>query len=122
MADTGTAETIEKKLEKWAKSFKVIGHPIRLASIFILYGSDVLRGKGSLRFNEIGEILGLPPESNLAHHLKELIKVGFVEKTPSKDEKGEVFPLYHITERGKEFLGDFGLLEPLRQYVLSKKT
>ena len=122
MADTGTAETIEKKLEKWAKSFKVIGHPIRLASIFILYGSDVLRGKGSLRFNEIGEILGLPPESNLAHHLKELIKVGFVEKTPSKDEKGEVFPLYHITERGKEFLGDFGLLETLRQYVLSKKT
>ena len=113
---------MEEKLEKWAEIFKVLGHPIRLATIFILYGSDVLRGKSSLRFSEIAYILGLPPKKNLTHHLDQLLKVDLIEKTAHKDEAEQVYPLYHISNKGEEFLSDFNLLEPLRNEILKQKT
>lgn len=113
---------MEEKLEKWAELFKVLGHPLRLATIFILYGSDFLRDKSSLRFSEIAFILGLPPKKNLTHHLDQLLKVDLIDKTAYKDEAGQVYPLYHISPKGKEFLEDFNLLEPLRKEIQEHKT
>ena len=116
--EKGKIVQMEEKLEKWASFFKVLGHPIRLATIFILYGSDVLRGRGSLRFNEIEFILGLPPRTNLTHHLNRLLNAGLIEKSAHKDEAGQIYPLYHISSKGKEFLRDFNIMEPLRDEIL----
>lgn len=109
---------MEEKLKRWAELFKVLGHPIRLATLFILYGSDVLREKGSLRFSEIAYVLGLPPNKNFTHHLDRLVKAGFIEKDAHKDEEGHIYPLYHISNMGEEFLKDFQLMEPIREEIL----
>jgi hypothetical protein len=60
-------------LEKWAKHFRVIGHPVRLAIILMLNGSEVLRHtQHSLTFSEIKSISSVPSDENLCYHLREL--------------------------------------------------
>lgn len=112
---------MEDKLERWVDLFKVLGHPIRLSTLFILYGSEVLGKKGSLRFSEIAYVLGLPPNKNLTHHLDRLGKAGLIEKDAYKDEEGRIYPLYHITDLGEEFLKDFHLIEPIRKEILENQ-
>lgn len=104
-----------KKLEKWAESFKAVGHPMRLAVVVMLYGSDLLSDHQSLTFTQILAVLGLPKnkrvENSLIYHLGKLIDNGFIVRYPLQKEPGKtrVQTVYHISPKGQEFLRDFNL-------------
>jgi DNA-binding HxlR family transcriptional regulator len=78
----------------------------------MLYGSEVLRkSPHSLTFSEIKSISSVPSDENLSYHLRELEKAQLINKDPTKDDKGRVFPIYHITPLGKRFLSELGLIQ-----------
>ena len=109
----------EEKLEKWASVFDVLGNPIRLAIVIILYGSKILfEGADSLTFGQINEVVKVPSKQSLTHHLKRLIGTELITKSPhQKHESGRVYPLYSITNTGTKFLEDFGLKEFIEEFV-----
>jgi DNA-binding transcriptional ArsR family regulator len=116
------SEASIKKLSEWADSFKSVSNPIRLAILFMLYGSEVLTGRAkSLTFGQIKEILGLPDNtratSNLSYHISELIDAGFIEKEPFQAEKGtgKVQVIYHLSSRGHKFLSDFNVAQVIEE-------
>lgn len=106
-----------EKVEKWADSFKVVGNPIRLAILVILFASEFLEQKKSLRFKEIRDTLGLEVDEALSYHIRKLKNKGFIKKTPYNDEGFT----YHISKKGMEFLSDFGLAETIRQSTLEHR-
>ncbi|MFQ6056240.1 MAG: winged helix-turn-helix transcriptional regulator [Methanosarcinales archaeon] len=112
-----------EKLEKWASVFDVLGNPIRLATLIILYGSEILfEGANSLTFGQINAVVGGVSKQSLTHHLKKLIGAGLITKSAhQKNESGRVYPLYSITNTGTKFLEDFGLKEFIEKFVARKK-
>jgi len=105
-------------LNKWSDSFKIVANNLRLAVLFMLYGSEVLSGeRKSLTFGQIRRILGFPNTrraiSNLSHHLSTLVKADFVEKEPLQIEKGKgkIEIVYHLSQKGRDFLRDFRVVE-----------
>lgn len=114
---------VVEKLEKWAESFKAVSHPMRLAVVIMLYGSNVLSeqqsllGDKSLTFTQILAVLGLPKSKRVAnsliYHLDKLIEYGFIERQPLQQEPGKtrVQTIYHISPKGHEFLKDFNLTD-----------
>lgn len=115
-----------EKLEKWAENFKAVSHPMRLAVVIMLYGSDLLSDQDararksslqSLTFTQILAVLGLPKSkrvaNNLNYHLDKLIDCGFIKREPLQQEPGKtrVQTIYHISPKGQEFLKDFKLTE-----------
>lgn len=107
-----------ENLNKWANSFKIVGNSLRLAVLFMLYGSEVLSGeRKSLTFGQIRQVLGLPKTrrviSNLSHHLSTLIEADFIEKEPLQIEKGrgKIETIYHLSKKGHDFLSDFKVVE-----------
>lgn len=113
---------MENSLEKWSDYFKLVGNPVRFAVVLLLYASEILRGKHSLRFTEIAQILDIPSGSTsiLTHYLNQLIEGGFL----IKDNKERRNPLYHISNEGRQFLEDLGLTKILKTKIedLSKKS
>jgi DNA-binding transcriptional ArsR family regulator len=114
------------KLGKWADSFKVIGHPLRLTILFMLYGSEVVsQNPKCLTFGQIREVLGFPENkralNSLTYHLNELLEANFIEREPFQDEAGKsrVMSTYSLSRRAREFLSDFGLIEKIRQSLKS---
>jgi len=116
----------ESLLDKWASIFHVIGHPIRLAILLALHGSeytDVAYGhpvKECLALNEIREVLRLSPESNekLIYHVNQLIDADLVEKAPLKTESGEwdFRPHYKVTKKWIQFTDDFDIRKIVEDY------
>ena len=113
----GLGSTETNRLEEWSKYFKVVGSPIRLLIILALYGSEVLRRTPhSLTFSEIQLISSVPSNETLVYHLKQLENANFITKEAHKDERtGRVYPLYHISDQGKRFLTDLGLVNILQE-------
>jgi len=101
-------------VELWAKHLRLVGNPIRLMVMLSLYSSNYMRKSDhSLRYSEIKELIGIPDDSGLNYHLRELEQANVISKEPIKDQKGEVYPIYHITQDGKKILEDLGLLKIL---------
>jgi DNA-binding transcriptional ArsR family regulator len=99
-----------QELKKWSDTFDVLGNPIRLAIVVILYGNSVLlEGKRELTFGQIMSIVKASSKPALASHLHELIEFGLIDKCPVKDDKNRVYPIYVLSAKGKDFLIDFGL-------------
>jgi len=108
----------EENLREWADVLDVLGNPVRLGIILVLYGSEVLgMPTPCLTFTQIKEIMRLPSESALAHHLGRLVDVGLVDKTAAKDEANRVYPEYRIGKRGTELLKKIGLADVLADYI-----
>jgi len=110
------------KLDKWTNSFKIVGNSLRLAVLFMLYGSEVLSGeRKSLTFGQIRQVLGLPNTrraiSNLSHHVSTLVEADFIEKEPLQIEKGKgkVETIYHLSKKGYDFLSDFKVVEVIEE-------
>jgi len=40
-----------------------------------------------------------------------------VTKTPTKNEKNRVYPLYSLSEKGEDFLTDFGLKSKFEEHI-----
>ena len=115
-----------KKLKKWSDYFKAIGHPVRLTIIFMLYGSELLsQNPRCLSFGQIREILGFPDSkravNSLVYHLNELLNDDFIQREPFQDEIGKspVKVTYSLSNKAREFLSDFGLIETIRQKLMS---
>lgn len=108
-----------KTIKKWASVFDVLGNPIRLGILLVLFASNYLAGTHSLTFTQIKTVLGTSSDAGLSYHLAQLTKSGFVIKDPYKDEKGRVFPLYRSTEKVDRLLEDLGLAETFRDYIKS---
>jgi DNA-binding HxlR family transcriptional regulator len=105
-------------VEVWAKRLRLVGNPIRLMVMLSLYSSNVIRkSEHSLRYTEIIDLIGTPDDSSLNYHLRELEQAKVITKDPVKDENGEVYPIYHITEEGKKILEDLGLLKLLDEQL-----
>jgi DNA-binding transcriptional ArsR family regulator len=101
-------------LEKWASLLKTIGNPTRLAILLILYANE----EGSLTFTQLKEIMGLPSDSTLVHHLEILLKAKLIEKIACKEgEIGRVYPKYQISKLGKELLEQTQLAQALQEYM-----
>jgi len=114
------------KLEKWSKVFATLTHPIRLSILFMLYQTQIQEGSRSLTFSQILEVLNLSNSSTsnntLVYHLAKLQETSFVEKIPSQDkETGRIYPIYLLTEKGKEFLEDFELKSRMIEYLEDRK-
>lgn len=121
-----------EKLEKWAESFKVVSHPMRLAVVIMLYGSDLLSKKESLpsfrslTFTQILAVLGLPNDkraaNNLTYHLDKLLECEFIKRKPQQEEEGKtrVQTIYHLSPKGNEFLKDFNLTGVIAASLLEK--
>jgi len=116
------------KLTRWAEDFKTAGNVVRLGILFMLCGSEILSEKlKSLTFGQMREILGYPntsrANSNLAYHLSALIDARFIEKEPLQIEKGSsgIEVIYHLSPKGRQFLGDFSVLQVMKE-KLGKKT
>lgn len=111
----------EKKLtlEDYARYFKVVGNPQRLAIVLMLYAKEVLGGSKSLRFTQIVEVLGIPKTrtSTLNSYLNILIEADFI----NKDNGEKKNPLYHLGEAGREFLDELGLSEKLDAKIMEMK-
>jgi len=107
-----------EKLKRIAEIFELIGNPIRLGILFVLYGSDLLRDKGSMTFTELREVMRLPNDAILDYHLKKLIEAGLVtKKAVQKDPTSKITPVYKVTEKLVSFLEETGLAEPLKKYM-----
>jgi hypothetical protein len=86
--------------------------------VVILYGSSLLfEGFHSLTFGQIGSILQIQSKPALASYLHQLTVSGIVEKSPVKDENQRVFPVYSLSEKGKNFLRDFGLEDLIQKRI-----
>jgi len=107
---------LTQKLEDYARYFKVVGNPQRLSIVLILYASEVLGGRHSLRFTQIVEVLGIPKErtGTLNSYLKQLIEADFIDKDNGEKRN----PIYHIGKTGREFLEEFGLTEKLDAKIM----
>lgn len=111
----------QETLEKWASVFDVLGNPIRLAIIIILYGSKILfQGSSSLTFGQINTVVKVPSKQSLTHHLKKMIDAGLITKSAYQDDSGRVYPLYAVTDTGTEFLEDFGLKGFIEKFIATK--
>lgn len=99
------------KLEDYARYFKAVGNPQRLSIVLILYASEVLGGRNSLRFTQIVEVLGIPRDrtGTLTSYLNQLIEADFIDKDNGERKN----PLYRMGETGRKFLDEFGLTEKL---------
>jgi DNA-binding transcriptional ArsR family regulator len=117
--DQKRVETLSyQELKKWSDTFDVLGNPIRLAIVVILYGNSVLlEGKRELTFGQIMSIVKAPSKPALASHLHELIEFGLVDKFPVKDDRNRVYPIYALSAKGKDFLIDFGLKEFIEKRI-----
>ena len=114
----GGGRVAEEKLKEWADAFEVLSHPIRLGILLILYGSEVLESlTPCLTYTQIKEIMEMPSESALAHHLKRLTDAKLVEKIAAKNEANRVYPEYRIGERGEKLLVQTGLADALIDYM-----
>ena len=106
-----------KKLEKWAESFRAVGHPMRLSVLVMLYGSELLPDHQSLSFPQIVAVLGLPKNkrvlNSLNYHIGRLIESGLVLRKPQQEEPGKtpVQTVYGISGKGREFIVDFNLAD-----------
>ena len=115
-----------KELEKWADRFNVVSHPVRLAILFMLYGSDLLPSHKSLTFTEILAVLGLPKnnraENSLSYHLGKLIESGFIKKEPMQEVPGKtsVQIIYNLSTEGREFLEDFNMTEVIARNLKAR--
>lgn len=113
---------MSNNLEEWAGYFKLVGSPVRFAIILLLYASEMLRGKNSLKFSEIAQVLDIPSDrsSILTHYLNQMIAGGFV----LKDNGEKRNPLYHISDNGRLFLEELGLTKLLKNKIdeLSEKA
>ena len=105
----------KNSLEEWADYFKLVGNPVRFAIVLLLYASEILRGKNSLRFVEIAQILNIPSgkSSILTHYLNQMITGGFI----LKDNGTMRNPLYHISDDGRSFLEELGLTKLLKNKI-----
>jgi len=104
-----------KKLEKWSEDFNILGHPIRLAIVGVLLGSELFKEQplGSLTFSQFARILNLSA-NELTYHLHKLIDSGFLQKYPyMNEETHRVFAVYSLTPKAKEFMKDFGVTEEI---------
>jgi len=114
-------ETEERKptLEDYARYFKVVCNPQRLAIVLILYASEVLGGSKALRLTQIVEVLGIPKAGTgtLSNYLNILTEADFIRK----DDGERKNPLYHIGKTGLEFLIEFGLTEKLDAKIMEMK-
>ncbi len=111
-----------EELRKWASVFDILGNPIRLAIVIVLYGSTLLfEGEHSLTFGQVMSIIEVPSKPALASHLRLLLVSEFIEKHPMKDEKQRVYPVYSLSPKGKDFLNDFGLKDFIEKYISDLK-
>ena len=107
-----------EELKKWSNTFDVLGNPIRLAIVVILYGSSLLfEGEHSLTFGQIMSVTQASSKPALVSHLHQLMDAELIEKHPIKDEKERVFPLYSISNKGKDFLLDFGMKDFIEKWI-----
>jgi DNA-binding HxlR family transcriptional regulator len=105
---------LTEDVDTLARRLALLGNPIRLMVLLSLYSSNYMRkSEHSLRHSEIKELIGIPDESSLNYHLRELERANVISKEAIQDQKGEVYPLYHITPDGKKTLEEFGLLKIL---------
>lgn len=117
-----------KKLEKWAENFKAIAHPMRLAIVVMLYGSELLPADQSLSFTHILAVLGLPKskrvQNSLNYHLDKLIESGFILRKPLQQQPGKtpVRTIYSISDKGREFIGDFNLADVIATSLRKSTT
>jgi len=116
------------KLEKWADTFKAIGNPIRLAILFMLYGSQVMYGEHSLTLSQMLAVLGFPKTkrsmNTLTYHIGGLLEASLVERTPHQKEEGksQVQTVYHLSKKGRDFLKDFNLTDKIKEYLESQSV
>ena len=110
------AVTPEEVLNKWADSFKVVSHPVRLLILLMLYASDRLspRERHSLTFTEIRDLTRAASDVSLVYHLNSLMEGGFIAKKAHMDGESRVYPIYTIATTGEEFLTELGLTGLLR--------
>ena len=103
------------RLEDYARYFKVVGNPQRLAIVLILYASEVLGGRNSLRFSQIVEVLEIPKNRTgiLTSYLNTLIEADFIDKDNGERKN----PLYHMGDTGRKFLDEFGLTDKLNAAI-----
>lgn len=115
----------EKFLEKWASIFNVIGHPMRLAILVILHGSEYTEhtdycGMNCLRLNQIMEIMNFAPESKetVIYHLNKLIEAKLVTKIPIKTKSGEwdIRPYYKVTDNWIKSASELGIANIVENY------
>jgi len=115
------AEMEEKKptLEDYARYFKVVGNPQRLAIVIILYAKEMLGGSKSLSFTQIVEVLEIPKgrTGTLNNYLSILTEADFIRKENGENKN----PLYHLGETGMKFLNEFGLTEKLNVKIMEMK-
>lgn len=107
-------------LYKWANLFEVIANPTRLGILLVLYGSEFLHHTHSLTFTQIQEIMEIPSAQSLEYHLKKLQEAGLVEKEPCKnpnDPTGRVYPVFHVTQKWRDFIRETDLVKPLLKYI-----
>jgi len=118
-------EEILSTFEKWAEDFKAIAHPLRMAILFMLYGSEVLSEERCLTVSEIRKILAFPNNkrsfNKIEHHLSVLLKKGFIERFGDQEQKGKsrIRVLYRTSDKAKTFLDDFNLDEKIRHTIVS---
>lgn len=111
-----------QEIKKWADTFDVLGNPLRLAIVVILYGSSLLfEGERSLTFSQIMSVVHAPSKPALASYLRELIQSGLVEKYATKDKNERVYPIYSLSDKGKDFLNDFGLKDFIEKWLAQLK-
>jgi DNA-binding transcriptional ArsR family regulator len=111
------------EIKKWSDTFDVLGNPVRLAIVVILYGSSLLfEGKHSLTFGQIMTVIEVPSKPTLANHLRLLMDSGLIEKQPIKDENQRVYPIYSLSDKGREFLIDFGMKGFIENWISDLKT
>jgi len=116
----------ENLLVKWASIFNMIGHPLRLAILLALHGSEYTghtlhahRPEKCLKLSEIREVLRLDPESSekLIYHLNQLIDADLVKKIPVKNESEKWdFPYYKVKAKWIEFTDEFDITKILDDY------
>jgi len=112
-------ELSKELLNKWASLFEVIGNPTRLGILLVLYGSEFLTSDGvhSLTFGQVKDIMEIPSEQSLEYHLKRLTDAKLIDKEPYKDPKGRVYPIYHVTQKWRDFIRETGLVKSLTNFV-----
>ena len=114
-------------VEHLSNDFKAVGHPLRLAILFILYGSEILYGEKCLTYSQIQDVLGFPNikriTNTLDHHIDILIKNEFIEKIPHQEKEGKsrVITLYRVKTKGRDFLKVFGIDKKIEDFMRGKR-
>jgi DNA-binding transcriptional ArsR family regulator len=92
------AQVIQPDLKKLERDLSTIKNVTRLTILDILMAS-----KEPLCFEDIVQKVGVN-ESNLAYHISQLRKYGFVVNELKDERQGKRFSYYHISDKGKKYM------------------